>query len=236
MVRVPAYSPYAVAEHALTLILSLNRKIHRANSRTKEHNFSLNGLLGTDLHGKTFGVIGTGKIGYIFCQLLQGFQARILAYDPYPNPEVTKLNICYTSLEEIYRESDVISLHCPMTPECHHMINRESIVKMKPGVILVNTSRGGLIDTEALIEGLKKGIIGSAGLDVYEYEGNYFFQDLSNEHIADDRLAQLLSFNNVILTAHQAFFTQEALDNIATTTLENIRSYELGTSLANEIQ
>jgi D-lactate dehydrogenase len=236
MARVPAYSPYAVAEHALTLLLSLNRKIHRAYARTREYDFSLDGLLGIDLHGKTFGVIGTGKIGHIFCQLLQGFQAHILAYDPYPNPETMKLNDTrYASLDEIYHEADVISLHCPMTPECYHMIHQESIAKMKSGVILINTSRGGLIDTEALIEGLKAGIIGGAGLDVYEHEGDYFFQDLSNRRISDDILAQLLSFNNVILTAHQAFFTQEALDNIATTTLENIRSYELGETLKNAI-
>ncbi|MDR2419999.1 MAG: 2-hydroxyacid dehydrogenase [Puniceicoccales bacterium] len=236
MARVPAYSPYAVAEHALTLLLSLNRKIHRAYARTREYNFSLEGLLGIDLHGKTFGVIGTGKIGHIFCQLLQGFQAHILAYDPYPNPETVKLNNThYASLDEIYHEADAISLHCPMTPECYHMIHQESIAKMKAGVILINTSRGGLIDTEALIKGLKAGIIGAAGLDVYEHEGDYFFQDLSNRRISDDILAQLLSFNNVILTAHQAFFTQEALDNIAITTLENIRSYELGETLKNAI-
>jgi len=236
MVRVPAYSPHAVAEHALSLLLALNRRIPRACRRTREYNFSLSGLLGMDLHGKTFGVIGTGKIGYIFCQLLQGFQAHILAHDPYPNPEVTQLKDAhYVPLEEIYREADVISLHCPLTPECHHLIGPASIAQMKAGVILINTSRGGLVDTGALIEGLKSGTIGAAGLDVYENEGSYFFQDHSGEPMSDDVLARLLSFPNVILTAHQAFFTREALDNIAATTLQNIRTYERGQPLVNAI-
>ncbi|MDR3143679.1 MAG: 2-hydroxyacid dehydrogenase [Puniceicoccales bacterium] len=236
LVRVPAYSPHAVAEHALSLLMALNRRIHRAWMRTREHNFSLEGLMGMDLHGKTFGVIGTGKIGHIFCQLLQGFQGKILVSDPYPNPEVEKLvNTHYRSPYEIYREADIISLHCPLTPENRHMIHRESIAQMKTGVILINTSRGGLIDAEALIEGLKRGPIGAAGLDVYENENDYFFQDLSNEPLADDTLARLISFNNVILTSHQAFFTQEALERIASTTLENIRCYEEGKVLVNAI-
>ncbi|MDR2377201.1 MAG: 2-hydroxyacid dehydrogenase [Puniceicoccales bacterium] len=236
LVRVPAYSPYAVAEHALSLLMALNRRIHRAWARTREHNFSLEGLLGMDLHGKTFGVIGTGKIGHIFCQLLQGFQGKILVSDPYPNPEVEKLaHTHYCSPDEIYREADVLSLHCPLTPENRHLIRRETIAQMKTGVILINTSRGGLIDAEALIEGLKSGSIGAAGLDVYEDEKDYFFQDLSSEPLADDTLARLISFNNVILTPHQAFFTREALDRIASTTLENIRCHERGEPLINAI-
>lgn len=232
VVRVPAYSPYAVAEHAFALIMTLNRKIHRAFNRTRDNNFSINTLLGFDLHGKTMGVIGTGKIGQIFINICNGFGMKVIAYDKFPNE---KLNLEYTTLERIYKSSDIISLHCPLSKETYHMINKESIDMMKEGAMLINTSRGGLIDSDALIEGLKTKKIGSAGLDVYEEESEYFFEDFSDEVLDDDVLARLLSFTNVIVTSHQAFFTKEALYNIAETTLKNIREFKENKKLENEI-
>ena len=223
VVRVPAYSPYAVAEYSLALMLSLNRKIHRAYWRTRDGNFSLNGLMGFDMHGKTIGIIGTGKIAKILIRLLKGFGMRILAYDLYPDMKFAgEEGISYVSLDELYRESDIISLHCPLTDQTKYMIDKDSIDKMKEGVMIINTGRGLLINTNDLIEGLKEKKIAAAGLDVYEEEGEYFYEDKSDKIIDDDVLARLLSFNNVIVTSHQAFFTKEALHNIAETTLQNI--------------
>jgi D-lactate dehydrogenase len=227
--RVPAYSPYAVAEHAVALMMTLNRRLHRANNRVREGNFSLSGLVGFDMHAKTAGVIGTGKIGKCLIHILAGFGCRILAHDMYPDAQlVERSGVRYVPLDELLAESDVISLHAPLTRETRHMIGAEAIAKMKRGVMLINTSRGALIDTPALLEGLKSGQIGNAGLDVYEEESEYFFEDLSDRVITDDVLARLMTFNNVIVTSHQAFLTQEALNNIADITLENIREYELG--------
>ncbi|HCW14052.1 MAG TPA: hydroxyacid dehydrogenase, partial [Parabacteroides merdae] len=226
VVRVPAYSPYAVAEYSLALMLSLNRKIHRAYWRTRDGNFSLNGLMGFDMHGKTIGIIGTGKIARILIRLLKGFGMRILAYDLYPDMKFAgEEGISYVSLDELYRESDIISLHCPLTDQTKYMIDKDSIDKMKEGVMIINTGRGQLINTNDLIEGLKEKKIAAAGLDVYEEEGEYFYEDKSDKIIDDDVLARLLSFNNVIVTSHQAFFTKEALHNIAETTLQNIEDF-----------
>lgn len=236
VVRVPEYSPYAVAEYTMGLLLTLNRNLHRAYCRVRENNFSINGFLGFDLHGKTVGVVGTGKIGMTFAEILQGFGVRILAYDLYPKKEeAERLRMEYVSLEELFRSSDVISLHCPLTPENKHMINKKTIALMKPGVFILNTSRGALIDAPALIKGLKKEKIGGAGLDVYEEETDYFFEDRSDAAIDDDVLARLLTFPNVIVTSHQAFFTREAGSNIAETTLSNIRDFFRGKELVNEI-
>ncbi len=226
VVRVPEYSPYAVAEYALSLLLCLNRSLHRAFCRVRENNFSINGLLGFDLHGKTVGIIGTGKIGRTFAGILQGFGVRILAYDLYPDADAAAgLNLEYVELEQLYRESDVISLHCPLTPDNRHMINRTALGLMKHGVMIINTSRGKLIDTAALIEALKSGKAGAAGLDVYEEETDYFFEDCSDCAVQDDVLARLMTFPNVIITSHQAFFTREAITNIARITLENVRIF-----------
>lgn len=236
VVRVPSYSPYAVAEHAIALMLTLNRKTHKAYFRTRDNNFSLNGLLGFDMHGKTAGVVGTGKIGKIAIQILRGFGMRVLATDKYQDNKFAQESGCeYVSVDELYKESDIITLHCPLTPENIHMINEESISKMKDGVMIINTGRGKLIDTRDLISGLKSFKIGSAGLDVYEEEGDLFFEDFSAEAIGDDVLARLLTFPNVLITSHQAFFTREALKNIAETTLENIRLYFEENKLSNEI-
>ncbi len=236
VVRVPAYSPYAVAEYTLTLMLSLNRKVHRAYWRTRDGNFSLNGLMGYDMHGKTIGIIGTGKIAKILIHILNGFGVRILANDLYPDMEFAeKEGITYTSLDEIYKQSDIISLHCPLTEQTRYLINEDSIGKMKDGVTIINTGRGQLIHTNALIEGLKEKKIAAAGLDVYEEEGDYFYEDISDNFIDDDVLARLLSFNNVIVTSHQAFFTKEAMHNIAETTLQNIDDFRKGKPLLNEV-
>jgi len=229
---VPAYSPYAVAEHAMALLLSLNRKIHRAYTRIRENNFSIVGLQGFDLYGKTVGVIGTGRIGRVFADICKGFGMRVLAYDKYPRQDA---DFEYAPLEELYRNADILALHCPLTKETHHMINKKTIGTMKRGMYIINTSRGGLIDTDALIEGLKSGQIAGAGLDVYEEETEYFFEDFSNEIMTDDVLARLLTFPNVLLTSHQGFFTAEALYNIAATTLKNIAVFEGGGLLENEI-
>ncbi|CCX78546.1 2-hydroxyacid dehydrogenase [Parabacteroides johnsonii] len=236
VVRVPAYSPYAVAEYSLALMLSLNRKIHRAYWRTRDGNFSLNGLMGFDMHGKTIGIIGTGKIAKILIRLLKGFGMRILAYDLYPDMQFAEEEgISYVSLDELYRESDIISLHCPLTDQTKYMIDKDSIDKMKEGVMIINTGRGQLINTNDLIEGLKEKKIAAAGLDVYEEEGEYFYEDKSDKIIDDDVLARLLSFNNVIVTSHQAFFTKEALHNIAETTLQNIDDFRHHRPLVNEV-
>lgn len=236
VVRVPAYSPYAVAEYSLALMLSLNRKIHRAYWRTRDGNFSLNGLMGFDMHGKTIGIIGTGKIARILIRLLKGFGMRILAYDLYPDMKFAgEEGISYVSLDKLYRESDIISLHCPLTDQTKYMIDKDSIDKMKEGVMIINTGRGQLINTNDLIEGLKEKKIAAAGLDVYEEEGEYFYEDKSDKIIDDDVLARLLSFNNVIVTSHQAFFTKEALHNIAETTLQNIEDFRCHRPLVNEV-
>ena len=221
--RVPAYSPHAVAEHAVALLLALNRKIPRANNRVHDLNFSLNGLVGFDLHGKTAGIVGTGKIGRIAAQILRGFGMRVLAYDPYPSPEwAIEHGIEYTDPQTLARQCEVISLHTPLTPETHHIIRRETIELMKPGAILINVSRGALIDTRALIEALKTGRLGGVALDVYEEEEGVFFEDLSGQILHDDDLARLLTFPNVLITAHQAFLTREALSEIARVTVANL--------------
>jgi D-lactate dehydrogenase len=227
-VRVPAYSPHGVAEHTVGLMLALNRKIYRAQNRVREGNFSLEGLLGFELHGQTVGIIGTGKIGCLVAKIMTGFGCRILAYDPYPNEACRALGGQYVALDELFAQSDVISLHVPLMPATYHIINSEAITKMKTGVMLINTSRGGLIDTQAVIDGLKSGQIGYLGLDVYEEEGDLVFEDLSGHVIQDDVFARLLTFPNVIFTGHQAFFTENALTNIADTTLQNITDFAGG--------
>lgn len=237
VVRVPAYSPYAVAEHAVALMLTLNRKIHRAYWRTRDGNFSLHGMLGFDMHGKTAGIIGTGKIARVLIRILQGFGMKIVAHDLYPDAAyAAEADVEYLPLDELYRRSDLISLHCPLTPQTRYMIDDRAIGLMKPGVVLINTGRGQLIHTEALIEGLKTKKVGAAGLDVYEEEAGYFYEDTSDRVMADDVLARLLSFNNVIVTSHQAFFTREAVDNIARTTLENLRAFAERGELRNEVK
>ena len=238
VVRVPAYSPHAVAEYAVALMLSLNRKIQRASWRTRDGNFSLHGLMGFDMYGKTVGVIGTGKIAKVLIGILRGFGMPVLAYDLYPDHkfEAENPNMRYVSLDELFAGSDILTLHCPLTDETRHLINKESIAKMKRGVMIINTGRGELINSEDLIEGLKTKQVGFAGLDVYEEEGPYFYKDTSDKIIDDDTLARLLSFNNVIMTSHQAFFTKEATDNIANTTLNNIADFAAGRNLVNEVK
>lgn len=221
--RVPAYSPAAVAEHALALILSLNRKLHKAYNRVKEDNFSLNGLLGFNLSGKTIGVLGTGEIGGAFCRLLQGFHCRVLAYDPYPSQDLAAQGVQYTTLDTLLASSHIISLHCPLNQETHHVINDTSLNLMQQGTMLINTSRGGLIDTKAVIAHLKSGHLGYLGLDVYEMESELFFEDHSDKIIQDDIFQRLLTFPNVLITGHQGFFTHEALVQIAQTTINNIQ-------------
>jgi D-lactate dehydrogenase len=228
VVRVPAYSPHAVAEHAVALILALNRRLHRAYNRTREGDFSLHGLTGFDLVGKTVGVIGTGQIGATFARIMAGFGCELLAYDPFPNPEVVALGARYLSLREVLEQSRIISLHCPLTAESKHLINRDSLAHLQPGAMLINTGRGGLVDTPALIDALKEGQLGYLGLDVYEEEAQLFFEDRSDLPLQDDVLARLLTFPNVIVTAHQAFLTHEALGAIAETTLGNIADWAAG--------
>lgn len=235
VVRVPAYSPYAVAEHAVGLMLTLNRKLYKAYNRVREDNFALKGLLGFDLHGKTVGVVGTGKIGECFARIMNGFGCKILAYDIRENPVLLEMGAQYAGLPTLLAQSDVISLHCPLLPATYHMINEESLQHLKPGAMLINTSRGGLIDTQAAIAALKSGQLGYLGIDVYEDEGSLFFQDLSDTVIQDDTFQLLQSFSNVVITAHQAFFTQEALSKIAFTTLSNISYFEAGKSCVNEV-
>ncbi|NBC84311.1 MAG: 2-hydroxyacid dehydrogenase [Bacteroidetes bacterium] len=236
VVRVPAYSPYAVAEHTLGLILSLSRKFHKAFTRIRDGNFALDGLLGFDLHNKTIGVIGTGKIGQIFSSTMLGLGCNILAYDKYPNKELKDKGVKYVDLHDLYEQSDIISLHCPLTYETYHIINEYAINAMRDGVMIINTSRGPLIDTNAVIEGLKKGKVGYLGLDVYEEEEELFFEDLSEKVIQDDMFVRLQTFPNVLITAHQAFFTREAVNNIADTTFNNIKEYFEKGSCVNEVE
>jgi D-lactate dehydrogenase len=235
VVRVPAYSPYAVAEHTVGLMLALNRKLPRASWRVREGNFALDGLLGFDMHGKTVGIIGTGKIGTVLAGIMQGFGCELLAYDPYPNDACRELGVQYVSLDDLFARSDIITLHLPLSPQSYHLIDAGAIDKLKRGAMVINTSRGALLDTAAVIEGLKDGKIGSLGLDVYEEEADLFFEDLSNHVIRDDVFARLLTFPNVLITGHQAFFTEEALSAIASTTLANISAIESGEPCLNTI-
>ncbi len=237
VVRVPAYSPHAVAEYAVTLMLALNRKVYRSVYRTREGNFRLGGLLGFDMYGKTVGLIGMGKIAKELIKILRGFGMNVLAYDLYPDEAFAKEHqVTIVSLDELYEQSDIISLHCPLTEDTKFIINSDSITKMKFGVMIINTGRGKLIKTEDLIDGLRTHQIGSAGLDVYEEEANYFYEDRSDKMIDDDKLALLLMMPNVIVTSHQAFFTREAIHNIALTTLQNIKDFEEGKELVNEVK
>lgn len=233
--RVPAYSPHAVAEHTIGLILALNRKIHRAYARVRDGNLSLEGFLGFDLHGRTVGVIGTGKIGAVVTQILQGFGCRVLAYDPRPDPACRARGVRYAPLPAVLAESEIVTLHCPLLPQTRHLIDAAAIARMRRGVMLINTSRGGLVDTPAVIEALKAGAIGALGLDVYEEEAGLFYEDQSNRVIQDDVFARLLTFPNVLITGHQAFFTQEALTQIARTTLGNITEFERTGSCAHAV-
>ncbi|MAT39144.1 MAG: hydroxyacid dehydrogenase [Ectothiorhodospiraceae bacterium] len=235
VMRVPAYSPEAVAEHTAALILALNRKTHKAYNRVREGNFSLNKLTGFTMKEKTVGVVGTGKIGIAFCKIMLGFGCRVIAHDPYPSEEAKALGVDYIGLEELYNQADIISLHCPLTPENHRMIDGEAISHMKKGVMLINTSRGGLVHTKSVIQALKQRHIGSLGIDVYEQEENLFFRNLSEEVIEDDMIMRLMSFPNVLITAHQAFFTDTALTNIATTTLQNVTDFEQGNDSENTV-
>ena len=235
VVRVPAYSPYAVAEHTVGLMLALNRKYHKAYARVREGNFSLEGLLGFDLRERTVGIVGTGKIGALVARILHGFGCRLVAHDMHENPEVAALGARYVGLDELYSTADVITLHCPLTPQTHHLIDAAALTKMKRGVMLINTSRGALVDTQAAIAALKDGHIGYLGLDVYEEEGDLFFEDLSNQVIRDDIFSRLLTFPNVLVTAHQAFFTREALASIAQQTIGNLTAFERGEKLVNEV-
>jgi D-lactate dehydrogenase len=236
VVRVPEYSPYAVAEHAMAMLLSLNRKVARAYNRVRDGNFSLDGLVGFDLHGKTVGIIGLGKIGSVFARIAHGFGCRLLGYDVKPNAHLAaETGIAYVPLDQIYTESDVISLHVPLFPETLHLINRETLARMKPGVVLINTSRGALINASDLVEALKSGALGGAALDVYEEEERFFFRDLSGQVLQDDTLARLLGCPNVLVTSHQAFLTHEALQNIAETTLGNVTAFAEKRPLQHEL-
>jgi D-lactate dehydrogenase len=233
--RVPAYSPYAVAEHTVAMMLSLNRKIHRAHARVREGNFALDGLLGFDMHGRTVGIVGTGRIGTAVARILSGFGCRIVAHDVIANPECTQLGVKYQPLVELWRESDIVSLHAPLTSETRHIVDTAAIAQMKAGVMILNTSRGALVDTAALIAALKSGHVGYVGLDVYEEEEHLFFRDLSAQVIQDDVFARLLTFPNVLVTAHQGFFTREALRAISETTLMNVSAFEHGRQTGNEL-
>jgi D-lactate dehydrogenase len=235
VVRVPAYSPHAVAEHTVGLILALNRKIHRAYARVREGNFSLDGLLGFDLCQRSVGVVGTGKIGTLVAQIMRGFGCHILAYDPMPNAACQALGVQYVSLAELLAAADIVTLHVPLTPATSYMIDAQALSQMKPGVMLINTSRGALIDTRAVIQALKSGQIGYLGLDVYEEESELFFEDLSDRMIHDDVFTRLLTFPNVIITGHQGFFTVEALTNIAETTLANIAAFARGHGTRHDV-
>ena len=233
--RVPAYSPHAVAEHAVGLILSLNRKLHRAYNRVRENNFALQGLLGFDLHGRVVGVVGTGAIGSVFARIMVGFGCEVLAVDPFPDAACLAAGVRYVDHDELFARSDIVSLHCPLTPGTRHLIDAAALAKMKPGVMIINTSRGALVDTPAVIDALKAGQVGHLGLDVYEEEAALFFEDLSSTVIDDDVFSRLLTFPNVLITAHQAFFTDEALSNIAATTMMNLGEIERGVPLSNEV-
>ncbi|MCX9155666.1 2-hydroxyacid dehydrogenase [Niveibacterium sp. 24ML] len=236
VVRVPAYSPEAVAEHNFALLLTLIRKTHRAYNRVRDQNFSLDGLEGFNLHGRTYGALGAGRIGQAALRIAKGFGCKLLAYDPYENPAAAaEVGFEYASLDRVLAEADILSLHLPLSEQSHHLINAESIAKMKRGVVIANTSRGGLIDTQALIDGLKSGQVGGVGLDVYEQEEGVFFHDLSDQPLQDDTLARLMTFPNVLITSHQGFLTREALVAIATTTLQNVSAFEAGAALVNEV-
>lgn len=234
--RVPAYSPHGVAEHTVALLMTLNRRVHRAYNRVRDGNFALEGLLGFDVHGKTVGIVGTGKIGQCFAEIMHGFGCRLLAYDVARNPAAEKLGVEYTTLDRLFAESDIISLHCPLTPATHHLVSAENIARMRDGVCLVNTSRGPLVDTAAIIEALRSGKIGALALDVYEEEEGIFFEDHSGSFLRDDLLARLLTFPNVLVTSHQAFFTREALTAIAATTLGNLDDFAAGRPCPNALQ
>ncbi len=234
--RVSRYSPYSVAEHAVALIQTLNRKTHRAYNRTREYNFLLDGLMGFDLHGKTVGIVGTGKIGEVLARIMTGFGCQVIAYDIAENPSCLALGVQYLPLEELLAQADIVSLHVPLFPETYHMINRETLAKTKRGQIIINTSRGGLIDTMALVEALRSGQIGAAGLDVYEEEDGLYYRDLSSDLVRDEVFSLLISFPNVIVTGHQAFFTREALQTIAATTIQNITDFEEGRASENVLR
>jgi D-lactate dehydrogenase len=236
VVRVPAYSPFAVAEHTVALMLTLNRHTHRAVARVRDGNFALDGLLGFDFHGRTAGIVGTGRIGVATASILRGFGCRVLAFDPAPSQAAVDLGVEYVSLDRLLGESDVVTLHCPLSPASHHLIDANAIARMKRGVMLINTSRGALVDARAAIEALKSGHLGYLGLDVYEEEADLFFEDLSSRVLQDDVLARLLTFPNVVVTSHQAFFTHEALAAIAETTLANVRAFAQGQPLANAVR
>ena len=236
VVRVVTYSPYSVAEHAVALLQAINRKIHRAYNRTRDSNFSLDGLMGFDLHGKTVAVVGTGKIGRVFARIMVGFGCEVIGYDKYPVAEFEALGARYAAPAEIGATADIISLHCPLTPETHHIVNKDALARCKRGALLINTSRGGLIDTEAAIEALKSGQLGGLAIDVYEQEADLFFRDLSSTVISDDVFQRLLSFPNVIVTGHQAFFTEEAISTICQTTINSVTEFANGQALTNEIR
>jgi len=237
VVRVPEYSPYAVAEHAAALVLALNRKVHRSYARVREWNFSLDGLVGFDLHAKTVGVVGTGRIGRVAARIFRGFGCRVLAFDLRPDTGfASELDVEYVGLPELYRRSDIVTLHVPLTPGTHHMVDAAALESMKPGGMIINTGRGALIDSKALVGALKSGHLGAAGLDVYEEEEGVFFEDLSSQVLQDDVIASLLTFPNVLITSHQAFLTREALSSIAATTLENVTCFERGEPLKNEVR
>jgi len=233
--RVPSYSPHAVAEHATGLILTLNRKFHRAYQRVREANFSLHGLCGFDLNARTVGVVGTGQIGAVFCRIMHGFGCRLLAHDLAPNPECSKLGVRYVPLDDLFRQADIVSLHCPLTPATRHLVNPDRLALMKRGAMLINTGRGALIDTPAVVEALKSGHLGYLGIDVYEEEEELFFEDRSLTVVQDDVFMRLVTFPNVLVTAHQGFFTEEALANIAHTTLANITAFETGTGTLHAV-
>ncbi|MBE5807753.1 MAG: 2-hydroxyacid dehydrogenase [Clostridiales bacterium] len=232
VMRVPAYSPYAIAEHAMAMLLTIVRRTHKAYIRTRDYNFSLNGMVGFDLHGKTVGVVGTGRIGRVFIDICRGFGMHVIAYDAYPAADA---GIEYVSKEELLSRSDIISLHCPLTKDTYHMVDEAALSTMKKGVVIVNTSRGALIDAEALLNAIKRRHVGAACLDVYEEEGDFFFEDFSGHILDDDVLSRLISMPNVLVTGHQAFLTEEALDNIASTTLDNVRDFFAGVKNGNEI-
>ncbi len=237
VVRVPRYSPYAVAEHAVALLLSVDRKIYKSYQRTKKYNFTLNGLLGFDIHGKTVGVIGTGKIGKVFINIMKGFGTEVLAYDVYPDEKAAQeMGFRYTTLDELYEKSDIISLHCPLTDENTNMINKDSIEKMKKGVVIINTSRGKLINSDDLIDALGKGKIGGLGLDVFDEEEDFFLNDMSNSYYRNTELSILLTMPNVVITSHQAFFTKEALDKIGKVSMDNIKEFFETGSCENFVQ
>lgn len=235
VVRVPAYSPDAVAEHAVALILTLNRKTHKAYNRVRESNFSLNNLIGFNLHGKTVGIIGTGKIGATFCKVIQGFGCKVVAHDTYESEDLKTTGVTYKTLEEVFNDADIISLHCPLLPETKHLINKNTLEQMKDGVMIINTSRGALINTADAIAALSQRKIGYLGIDVYEQEENIFFKDLSESIIQDDMILRLMSFPNVLITSHQAFFTKEAMKEITITTLENLKEFIQGKELTNQV-